>query len=41
MLARDRASVSTRPDTTDNKSSLLTFSATHELDEALSSSRHA
>ena len=41
MLARDRASVYTRPDVTRNKSTLLNFSATHELSEALSFSGNA
>jgi outer membrane receptor protein involved in Fe transport len=41
MLARDRASVYTRPDQTRNKSTLLNFSAVHELNEALSFSGNA
>lgn len=41
LLARDRASVYTQPDQTRNKSTLLNFSAVHELNEALSFSANA
>ena len=41
MLARDRASVYTKPDQTRNQSTLLNFSAGHELNEALSFSGNA
>ncbi len=41
MLARDRASVYTKPDQTRNRSTLLNFSAVHELSDALSFSGNA